>query len=439
MKNNLYRDFYIPLKMTNKHILRIMKITFASLFIFITGLFATEASSQVAKVSINSENINIQVLINQIEQQTDYLFIFNKNEVDLTRKVSVHATNQSVADILQNIFKNTDIVYAMQGNSIMLMKGEKTESPVVMQSVKRITGTITDEYGEPLIGVNVSVEGTSNGTITDGSGHFSLSASPGETIQISYIGYATRRIKLGNESTLNVQLKEDTQALEEVVVVGFGTQKKVNLSGSVASVDMNELAESRPITNVTNALAGVAAGLQVTSSNNRPGDDNASILIRGQGTLNNAAPLVIIDGMEGEMSSLNVQDIENISVLKDASSAAIYGSRAANGVILITTKSGKSGKLSVSYNGYVSFQSIRPGVLDPVSNYADYMEYINSGYVNSDMATPYSSTAISEWRSDNGQNPLKYPNTNWIDAAFQNGVGTQHNLSMSGGTDKIQF
>lgn len=254
MKNNLYRDFYIPLKMTNKHILRIMKITFASLFIFITGLFATEASSQVAKVSINSENINIQVLINQIEQQTDYLFIFNKNEVDLTRKVSVHATNQSVADILQNIFKNTDIVYAMQGNSIMLMKGEKTESPVVMQSVKRITGTITDEYGEPLIGVNVSVEGTSNGTITDGSGHFSLSASPGETIQISYIGYATRRIKLGNESTLNVQLKEDTQALEEVVVVGFGTQKKVNLSGSVASVDMNELAESRPITNVTNAL-----------------------------------------------------------------------------------------------------------------------------------------------------------------------------------------
>ena len=439
MKNNLYRDFYIPLKMTNKHILRIMKITFASLFIFITGLFATEASSQVAKVSINSENINIQVLINQIEQQTDYLFIFNKNEVDLTRKVSVHATNQSVADILQNIFKNTDIVYAMQGNSIMLMKGEKTESPVVMQSVKRITGTITDEYGEPLIGVNVSVEGTSNGTITDGSGHFSLSASPGETIQISYIGYATRRIKLGNESTLNVQLKEDTQALEEVVVVGFGTQKKVNLSGSVASVDMNELAESRPITNVTNALAGVAAGLQVTSSNNRPGDDNASILIRGQGTLNNAAPLVIIDGMEGEMSSLNVQDIENISVLKDASSAAIYGSRAANGVILITTKSGKSGKLSVSYNGYVSFQSIRPGVLDPVSNYADYMEYINSGYVNSDMATPYSSTAISEWRSDNGQNPLKYPNTNWIDAAFQNGVGTQHNLSMSGGTDNIQF
>lgn len=439
MKNSLYWNSSIPLKVNNKHILRIMKIALISLFIFITGIFATEASSQVAKISISSVNIDIQTVIKEIEEQTDYLFIYDKNEINLNHKVSISAKNKPVANILKEIFKNTDIVYAMQGNNIMLMKKEATGNPIITQNPRKITGTITDEQGEPLIGVNVSVKGTSNGTITDELGHFELTTYPGETIQVSYIGYATRFIKLGKEQTLNIQLKEDTQALEEVVVVGFGTQKKINLSGSVSSVNMDELTESRPITNVSNALAGVAAGLQVTSSNNRPGDDNASILIRGQGTLNNAAPLVIIDGMEGDMSSLNAQDIENISILKDASSAAIYGSRAANGVILITTKSGKSGKLSVSYNGYVSIQSIRPGVLDPVSNYADYMEYINRGYENSNIVAPYSSTAISEWRNDNGQNPLKYPNTNWIDDTFQTGIGTQHNLSMSGGTDKIQF
>ena len=439
MKNNLYRDFYIPLKLTNKHILRIMKITFASLFIFITGLFATEASSQVAKVSINSENIKIQALINQIEQQTDYLFIYNKNEVDLNRKVTVKAENKPVAEVLQNIFDNTDIVYAMQGNNIMLMKGEKAENPIITQTTKRITGTITDEYGEPLIGVNVSVEGTSNGTITDGSGHFSLSASPGETIQISYIGYATRRIKLGNESTLDVQLKEDTQALEEVVVVGFGTQKKVNLSGSVASVKVSEMAESRPITNLSNALAGAAAGLQVTSSNNRPGDDNANILIRGVGTLNNSSPLIIIDGVEGTLSDVNINNVENISILKDAASSAIYGSRAANGVILVTTKTGHTGRMKLSYNGYVSFQTARKNILEPISNYADYMEYMNEGYTNSDVTGPYTEASIQEWRADAGKNPLKYPNTNWLDEAFQTGVGSNHTVSMQGGSNAIQF
>lgn len=439
MKNNLYRDFYIPLKMTNKHILRIMKITFTFLFIFITGLFATEASSQVAKVSINSENINIQTLINQIEQQTDYLFIFNKNEVDLTRKVSVHATNQSVADILQNIFNNTDIVYAMQGNSIMLMKGKKTKNPITMQFVKKIAGTVIDEYGEPLIGVNVSVEGTNNGTITDGSGHFSIAASQGETLLISYIGYTTRRIKIGNTTTIDIELREDTQALEEVVVVGYGTQKKVNLSGSVASVKISDMAESRPITNLSNALAGAAAGVNVTSANNRPGSDDATIKIRGIGTLNNADPLVIIDGVEGTLSNININDVDNISILKDAASSAIYGSRAANGVILVTTKTGHTGKMKLSYNGYVTFQSARKGILEPVSNYADYMEYINEGYNNANVACPYAETSIQEWRADGGRNPLKYPNTNWLDESFQTGVGSNHTVSMQGGSESIQF
>lgn len=397
MKNKLYWDHCILL-IPNKHILNIMKIAFIFLFIFISGMFATEAESQNARISLK-QTTSVLDLINIIENQTDYLFVYDKKEIDLTRKVSVKAQDQTVAEILRTIFRNTNIVYAMQGNNIVLMKKTSEDMPVIQQQTVRITGTVTDENGDPLAGVNVSVKGTTNGTITGVDGRFSITAEPENMLQFSYIGYMNQFIKVGSNTSVNIVMKENTETLEEVVVVGFGTQKKVNLSGSVSSVDMNTLTESRPVTNVSNALAGLAAGLQVTSSSNRPGDDNASILIRGKGTLNNSSPLVIIDGMEGEMNSLNVHDIENISVLKDASSAAIYGSRAANGVILITTKTGKEGKLKVSYNGYVAFQSIRPGVLDPVSNYADYMEYINSGYNNSNQALPYSQTAISAWRS----------------------------------------
>lgn len=440
MKNNCCRDFHILSKMKLSYIGGRMKITILFLFVFITGVCATEAASQVAKVSISAEETDLRVLIDQIEHQTDYLFIYNKGEVNLNRKISIHAQDEPVANILDKLFKDTEIVYAMQGRNIMLMKRQiPEETPVTQQNHKRITGTVSDERGIPLIGVNVSIPGTSNGTITDEEGRFSLQVSSGDVVQISYIGYITQSVRIANQSSLSIRLKEDTQALDEVVVVGFGTQKKINLSGSVASVNMSELTESRPVTNVSNALAGMAAGIQVTSASNRPGDDNATILIRGKGTLNSASPLVIIDGMEGDMSSVNVQDIENISILKDASSAAIYGSRAANGVILITTKSGKAGSMKVSYNGYVSFQTIRPGVLEPVSNYADYMELINEGYDNSDQGTIFNPETIAAWRNDNGKNPLLYPNTNWMEEAFRTGVGTNHTLSMSGGTDKIQF
>ena len=203
---------------------------------------------------------------------------------------------------------------------------------------------------------------------------------------------------------------------------------------------MDELTESRPVTNVSQALAGLAAGVNVSSGSNRPGDDNASILVRGQGTLNSSAPLIIIDGVEQGINTVNPQDIESVSVLKDAASASIYGSRAANGVILITTKKGKSGKIKVDYNGYVSFQSIRK-TLTPVSNYADYMELINEGYYNSNPKAGktqyFSEEKINEWR--NGNDPLKYPNTNWIDETFKPSTSTNHVVSLSGGSDKIRF
>jgi TonB-linked SusC/RagA family outer membrane protein len=310
--------------------------------------------------------------------------------------------------------------------------------PSVQQAKKEISGIVTDVQGEPVIGANVIEQGTVNGTITGVDGRFVLSVPPNATIIVSYLGYIEQKIAVGGQSSFTIKLIEDSQNLEEVVVVAYGTQKKVNLSGSVASVNMTELTDSRPITNISNGLAGMAAGVHVTSGSNRPGNDNSSILVRGQGTLNNSAPLVIIDGMEGNINSVNPQDIESLSVLKDAASAAIYGSRAANGVILITTKQGKSGKTKIEYSGYVSFESIGR-TMTPVSNYANYMELVNEGYLNSNQPAPFRKETIDLWRANENGDQLKYPNTNWIDATFTTSVSTNHTVSLSGGTEKVRF
>lgn len=312
----------------------------------------------------------------------------------------------------------------------------------VQQESTTVTGIVLDDMGEPIIGATIKIKGQDTvGTITSIDGDFTLKGlKKGQTLVISYIGFQTQEVKYNGEKSLKVTLKSDSKSLNEVVVVGYGTQKKVNMSGAVASINMDELTESRPVTNVSQALAGLAAGVNVSSGSNRPGDDNASILVRGQGTLNSSAPLIIIDGVEQGINTVNPQDIESVSVLKDAASASIYGSRAANGVILITTKKGKSGKIKVDYNGYVSFQSIRK-TLTPVSNYADYMELINEGYYNSNPKSGknqfFSEEKIAEWR--NGNDPLKYPNTNWIDETFKPSTSTNHVVSLSGGSDKVRF
>lgn len=310
---------------------------------------------------------------------------------------------------------------------------------VLQQSGRVVTGTVTDKAGEPIIGANVLVKGTSQGIITDLDGNFTLNnVQENAELVISYIGYKEQTIKTGNKTNFTVKLTEDTELIDEVVVVGYASQKKVNLTGSVSSVDMGEIAEKRPITNLSSGLAGMAAGVSVTSSSNKPGDDNGSILVRGQGTLNDSSPLVIIDGVESNINTVAPQDVESMTVLKDAASASIYGSRAANGVILITTKKGKQGKVNIDYTGYVSLESIGK-TIDPVSDYATYMELMNEAYVNSNKPARFSEETIKAWRDDAGQNPLKYPNTNWIDEVFRTGVATNHNLSVSGGSEKASY
>lgn len=310
-----------------------------------------------------------------------------------------------------------------------------------VQAQRQITGMISDDSNEALPGVYVLVNGSSNGTISDINGAYSIAVNYAtDTLVFQMMGMETQKIPVGNRSIINVKMAPSYSDMNEVVVVGYGVQKKVNLTGSVASVDMSDVTASRPITSLSSGLSGLAAGLSVSQGNGRPGGDNSTLRIRGQGTLNNADPLVIIDGAVGNMNDINPQDVENISILKDAASAAIYGSRAANGVILITTKQGKEGSVRVNYNSYYSITQ-PTNLIKMVTNYADYMELINEGYRNTDpnSAQIFSQESIDLWRSNEGGDPLKYPNVDWTDEVFQSNVLQNHNLSFNGGTDKIRY
>ena len=261
-----------------------------------------------------------------------------------------------------------------------------------------LTGTaIAASDKEPMIGLTVLVKGTTDGTVTDLDGNYTLTNVPKDaTIVFSMIGYKTQEVKVNGKNVINVVMEDDTQALDEVVVIGYGAQKKVNLTGSVAYIKLDDQMNSRPIASVSAVLNGLSAGVGVTQSSGQPGT-GATIRIRGTGTLNNSNPLVLVDGVEWDMDAVNPNDIESISILKDASSTAIYGSQGANGVILITTKKG-SGKPRFNYNGYVSVQKAI-NKLKLVSDYADYMDLVNETATNIGNVPIYSQPNIDLWRA----------------------------------------
>lgn len=298
-----------------------------------------------------------------------------------------------------------------------------------------ITGVVVDAAGVPLIGVNVLEKGTTNGTITDFDGKFALNvSSPNAKLVISYIGYVSQEVSVPKNGELKVVLKEDTETLEEVVVVGYGTQKKANLSGSVSSVNSEQL-QNRPIQNVSSGLQGLMPGVTITGTNGAPGMDSGSIRVRGTGTLNSASPYILIDGVESEtMSGLDPNDIASISVLKDAASAAIYGSKAANGVILITTKRGSTGKPKISYSGYISFQNTTE-TIDRLSSY-EYASMYNDALKSEDKAPRFTPEEIQKFKD--GTDP-KYPNTNWYDLAYKTGIQHRHNINISGGNEHASY
>lgn len=302
-------------------------------------------------------------------------------------------------------------------------------------NASNVTGVVVDASGVPLIGVNVLEKGTTNGTITDFDGKFTLNvSSPNAKLVISYIGYVSQEVSALKNGELKVVLKEDTETLEEVVVVGYGTQKKANLSGSVSSVDSEQL-QNRPIQNVSSGLQGLMPGVTITGTNGAPGMDSGNIRVRGTGTLNSASPYILIDGVESEtMGDLDPNDIASISVLKDAASAAIYGSKAANGVILITTKRGSTGKPKISYSGYISFQNTTE-TIDRLSSY-EYASMYNDALKSEDKAPRFTPDEIQKFKDGTDPN---YPNTDWYDLAYKTGIQHRHNINISGGNEHAKY
>lgn len=314
---------------------------------------------------------------------------------------------------------------------------------------RNITGRIIDgDTGEALIGVSILVKGASMGTVTDVDGKFSLSVATGDVLEISYIGYKSQSIVVGNQSVLDIRMMSDNELLDEVVVVGYGSQKKVNLTGSVATVNFDDKTLSRPVTTLASTLSGMVAGLNVMQTSSKPNSESSTLRIRGTGTLNDSAPLVLVDGMEMSLNNVNPNDIASISILKDAASCAIYGNRGANGVILLTTKKGTDGKINVTYSGKFSYNT-PANLIRMVSNYADYMEFINEASDNAGQAQVFSQTTIDTWRaaasnpngiSESGYpNYVAYPNTDWYDEVYNPKLMQEHSITLTGAEKRTRY
>ncbi|MCE8728232.1 TonB-dependent receptor [Phocaeicola vulgatus] len=400
MKNNTLSGRYCFKNPRFKQIFRIMRISTFLLMVCVFCSYAGNAHSQNAKVSIRMNNVKLDKILNEIENQTDYLFIYN-NQVDINKITSVKVKNEAVAQVLDKILSGTGINYELEGTHIILTT-EAIKDLHAQQQAKTVTGTVTDVSGEPIIGANIRIKGTTTGTITDIDGNFSIEAEPQSVIEVSYIGYLTQETVINNQKSIRFLLKEDTKTLDEVVVIGYGVQKKADLTGSVANINTEKL-NTQSNANIGQALQGKIAGVDIVSQGGAPGS-GTRIMVRGIGTLNNASPLYIVDGMYmNSIDHINPNDIASIDVLKDASSAAIYGSRAANGVIIVTTKEGSNteGKpiIDLSVNLGISTASKFLDMLD-AKGWAEVTTIARQaiGKPALDMATDLANKPDNDWQ-----------------------------------------
>lgn len=385
--------------------------------------FTGIVSAQSETISIDVKNVGLEQVFSLIEQQSAYKFSYRNSILDQSRDISLKMESEKIEDILQAILPAKGLQYNIAaGNSIVITRIAETRSNQAPQQ-KRITGNITDEKGEAIIGANIQVKGTATGTITDFDGKFEIEAPVNGTILISYIGYLNESVNIGDRSVINVRLKEDTKLLDEVVVVGYGTQKKVNLTGSVSMITADDL-NSRPVSSVSGGLQGLLSGVTVVNTSGQPGTNNTSIRIRGLGTIGNSNPLVLVDGVEGDMSTLNPEDIQSVSVLKDAASASIYGARAANGVILVTTKrlNTKDQAPTISVNAYYGTQT--PTRLPQMADAIEFMTLDNEARNNVGTGVAWQDYHFNHVL--NGTAPNLFGNTDWISAVLNSNAPQQN-------------
>ena len=397
--------------------------------------------AQGYKLSMNKQNSSIIEILKDIEKNSEFTFFFNDNKVNVNKKASINVKDATLDEALAQVLKNTDYGYQIIDRQVLIKTAPSPVSsvPGIQQNQKAIAGIIKDVNGEPIIGANVVEKGTTNGTVTDIEGRTSLNVAPSATLVVSYIGYTTSEIVVGNKTDLAISLKEDSEMLDEVVVVGYGTMKKKDLTGAVAAVKGDDLA-ARKTTQLSTALQGAASGVTVTRSGGDPGA-TASIKVRGVTTIGETSPLVIVDGVPGDINQVSPDDVESMSVLKDAASASIYGSRAAAGVILITTKRAKEKDLSINYNFEYGLEI--PTKQPEYMGVKRFLETTNELRYNDNKSggwnQTYSENEVNNWEKYNQTDPDKYPMTDWVGMILKGSAPRQtHTISVAGGSKAVK-
>jgi TonB-linked SusC/RagA family outer membrane protein len=414
------------------------------LVLLLTLVMGAQSQARV-KISIEGKNISFASLFKSIKSQTGLTVFYSNKILDDAEKITVNFKQAELEEVLNVSLKGKGLDWMLKENYIILQK-TNIKTPVQQRKMTETaipqaqdkTGLVTDENGSPIPGAGVKIKGSSSGgTLSDQNGRFRINAGPGDILVISYIGYTSQEILVTAEQQLNVKLVPLNESLTEVVVVGYGVQKKVNLTGAVSQVSGKDLV-ARPAGQTSAALQGMAPGVTVRQSSGRPGGDAGTIRIRGVGTISDPNPLVMIDGIEGSINNIDPNLIESISILKDAASASIYGSRAANGVILVTTKRAAADQVSISYNNYIGWQEATnmPKLVDAL----DHMLLTNEAYVNTGRTALYSDALIEQYRAQNGRSSDLYPNTDWQKETLTgSGLQQSHFLTLQGGTKKVKL
>jgi len=409
-----------------------MKLTFILILI---SCLQVSANGYSQTVTLNLKLVELKKALATIEKNSSYRFLYSERKIANNEKVNINVTNATISKVLDLLLDGTNLSYKELGNNLIVIV-QKDEA---VQDIL-VKGKVTDKSnGQPLAGVSIQIKGSTAGTSTDANGNYALNVPNNTTLVLSFVSYDKVEMPVNGQTEINITLQPSTAGLSDVVVVGYGTQKKVNLTGAVATIGSKDLA-NRPVTSVSNALQGTMSGVTVTASaSGQPGGDQATIRIRGIGTLNNASPVVVIDGVittSNNLDNINPDDIASISVLKDAASAAIYGSRAANGVILVTTKLGKKGVTQISYSGYVGKQKAN-GLPDFLNSWQAATLY-NQALINEGKTARWTEAEIQKFKD--GSDSYNYPNTDWLGLFYKgSGIQQNHYLGLSGGTDKSQY
>ncbi|MCG8582190.1 MAG: TonB-dependent receptor [Bacteroidales bacterium] len=413
-----------------------MRLTMVMLIASFMQIAANSYSQSKNSISLKVNNATIEEALKTIQNNLGIDIYFQSEMIPQGAKVNIDAQSSSIAEIMETVLNGTGLTYRMIDENIVIVPKTPSQINNAQQQIT-VTGTVSDFNGEPLPGVNVFEKlNSTNGVITGIDGNYTINvSSPDAVLTFSFIGFEEKEIAIANRSQIDVTLAEEATDLNEVVVVGYGTQKKANLTGAVSAVKGEELAK-RTVTDTRLALQGAATGVTVIDRGGIPGSEEVSIKIRGNTSLSAGSdPLVLVDGVEMPIKEVNPADIESISVLKDAASSSIYGSRAANGVILITTKRGKEGDFIVSYDGHMGWQT--PATLPELVSAGDYLMLVNEAKVNAGLQPKYSQDYIDKTVS--GTDPVNYPYSNLFEELYETAPMQNHSLRLSGGTDKARL